>query len=68
MNVNAAENNQPVTDASPNDNQDDKHGREGTEPIPGQKEGVGIGQSSEPNTFEPEEDPDVTHVNKDSSA
>ena len=67
MNVNAAGNNQPVTDASARENQNDKQGREGRERIPGSKEGVGIGQGSEPNTFESEEDPDVTNVDKDSS-
>ncbi|ACL41328.1 hypothetical protein Achl_3371 [Pseudarthrobacter chlorophenolicus A6] len=28
--------------------------------VPGGKDGVGIGADAEPNTFEPEEDPDAT--------
>ena len=60
MNTNETENNKPVTDASSKETQDDKQGREGRERIPGSEEGAGIGQSSEPNTFEPEEDPDAT--------
>ncbi|MBD1539220.1 hypothetical protein HC749_13700 [Arthrobacter sp. S13_S34] len=30
--------------------------------VPGQKDGVGIGADAEPNTFEPEEDPDATEA------
>jgi hypothetical protein len=37
---------------------DEKTGPEGT--IPASKEGVGAGASSEPNTFEPEEEPEAT--------
>ena len=33
-------------------------GRDGT--IPGAADGVGLGAGTEPNTFEPEEDPDAT--------
>ncbi len=33
-------------------------GRDGT--IPGSAEGVGLGAGTEPNTFEPEDDPDAT--------
>lgn len=33
--------------------------------IPGTDEGVGIGAGAEPNTFEPEEDPDATKNNTD---
>lgn len=33
-------------------------GRDGT--IPGSPDGVGLGAGTEPNTFEPEEDPDAT--------
>ena len=67
MNAHEIKNNEPENDASPNKNRDDKQGREGVEAIPRSKEGVGIGQSSEPNTFEPEEDPDVTRTDKSSS-
>ena len=67
MNANAAADKQPVTDASPQENQDEKQDQEGRERIPGSKEGVGIGQSNEPNTFESEEDPDATEVDNDSS-
>ncbi|MBD1592589.1 hypothetical protein HC744_11160 [Arthrobacter sp. S1_S22] len=30
--------------------------------VPGQEDGVGIGADAEPNTFEPEEDPDATEA------
>jgi hypothetical protein len=32
-------------------------------PIPGNGDGVGIGAGAEPNTFEPEEDPDAAKDN-----
>lgn len=34
--------------------------------IPGSGDGVGIGAGTEPNTFEPEEDPEATDGNADS--
>jgi hypothetical protein len=36
----------------------DGRGRDGS--IPGSSDGVGLGAGTEPNTFEPEEDPDAT--------
>lgn len=35
--------------------------------IPGHKEGVGLGADSEPNSFEPEEDPESTEESEDAS-
>jgi hypothetical protein len=35
-------------------------GTEGRDDIPNSSTGVGIGADSEPDTFEPEEDPDAT--------
>lgn len=67
MNAHEIKNNEPKSDASAKKNRDGKQGQENIEAIPGSKEGVGIGQSSEPNTFEPEEDPDVTSTDKKSS-
>jgi hypothetical protein len=43
-------------------------GAEETNPgheIPGTEDGVGIGAGTEPNTFEPEEDPETTKKNPD---
>lgn len=39
-------------------------GRDGT--IPGAADGVGLGAGTEPNTFEPEEDPDAAEDSDDS--
>ena len=50
-------------DSLPEDEpQEDAANREGQADggIPGGKDGVGISDGAEPNTFEPEEDPDAT--------
>jgi hypothetical protein len=45
-------------DEAPRQGETARTGPRGT--IPASKEGVGAGASNEPNTFEPEEDPDAT--------
>lgn len=67
MNAHETENNEPETDSPTKDHLNDKQGREESGAIPVSKDGVGIGKSSEPNTFEPEEDPDATKIDKGSS-
>ncbi|MBT2250274.1 hypothetical protein JHV56_16365 [Arthrobacter sp. BHU FT2] len=47
-------------DALPGDETGDAKGNGKDGGVPGGNDGVGLGADAEPNTFEPEEDPDAT--------